>query len=97
MTNLKKFLENICKRNSELKKNDEYKECLNCECYFGLLYYMKEELLKIEDPAYKEMLDDILSTFNNRKEVKIHQCLGCDPCPPAEWTAEIIRKLKIKP
>ncbi len=96
MTDLKKFLENIHKRILELKRNDEYKKCLNCDCYFGLLYYMKEELSKIEAPAYEEMLKDIISTFNKRKESKIHQCLGCDPCPPAEWTTELIRKFKIR-
>ncbi len=91
MTGLKKFLENIHERILELKKNDEYKKCLNCDCYFGLLYYMKEELSKIEDQAYEEMLKNIISTFNKRKEGKIHQCLGCDPCPPAEWTTELIK------
>jgi len=96
MTDLKIFLENIHKRILELKRNDEYKKCLNCDCYFGLLYYMKEELSKIEAPAYKEMQKDIISTFNKRKEGKIHQCLGCDPCPPAEWTTELIRKFKIR-
>lgn len=55
---------------------------------------MKEELQKIEEPMYKEMLRDILSTFNKGKDVNIQQCLGCDPCPPAEWTTELIKNLK---
>ncbi len=96
MTGIKKFLENIYKRILELKRNDEYKKCLNCDCYFGLLYYMKEELQKNEDLISKEMLSNILSAFNKRKEVKIYQCLGCDPCPPAEWTTELIRKSKTR-
>ncbi len=94
MTGLKIFLENIYERILELKRNDKYKKCLNCDCYFGLLYYMKEELSKMEARASGEMLKDIISTFNKRKEGKIHQCLGCDLCPPAEWTTELIRKLR---
>jgi len=95
MANLKKFLENTYKRITALKRKDEHKKCLSCDCYYGLLYYMKEELQKIEGSMYKEMLRNILSTFNKRKDVKIYQCLGCDACPPAEWTAELIRKSKI--
>ncbi len=53
---------------------------------------MKEELQKNEDLISKEMLMDILEAFNKKKEIKINKCLGCYPCPPAEWTAELIRK-----
>lgn len=95
MSNFREFLEDIYNRIVELKRNDEYRKCLNCDCYFGLLYYMKEELSKIEEPIYKEMLKDTSSTFDKRNEVRMHQCSGCDSCPPAEWTSEIIRKLKM--
>ncbi len=92
MIELRKFVENFYKRITDLKRNDEYKKCLNCDCYFGLLYYMNEELQKNQDLINKQKLADILSAFNKRKEIKIYKCLGCDPCPPAEWTAELIRK-----
>jgi hypothetical protein len=94
MADLKKLLKNIYKKIAELKRKDEYKKCLRCDCYYGLFYYMKEEMQKIEEPTHKEMLKDILSTFDKRKDVNIQQCLGCDPCPPAEWTTELIKNLK---
>lgn len=95
MGNLENFLDNTYSRFSELRENDEYRKCLSCDCYFGLLYYMGEELSKMKGSKYEGMLKDVSSTFNKRNEVKMHQCLGCDPCPPAEWTSELLRKLKV--
>jgi hypothetical protein len=91
---MENFLEKIYEKSSQLKRDDKYKECLNCECYFGLLYYFKEELLKIENFFNKDILDDIIFSVENRKKAKTHKCLGCDPCPPAEWTVELLRKCK---
>ncbi len=90
---LKKIIEKIYKRTSKLLIKSEYEKCLKCECYFGLLYYLKDFLSEIDESQYKEMEEEILLLFNKRKESGIHQCLGCEPCPPDEWTAELIREL----
>lgn len=94
MSDLGIFLNDVYNRVSKLRENNEYRKCLGCDCYFGLLYYMKKELSKQREPRYQEMLENVSSTFDKRSEIKMHQCLGCNPCPPAEWTSELIRKLK---
>ncbi len=91
MHSLEEILENTYSRLSELRENDEYGKCLSCDCFFGLLYYMKKGLSKSEASRHQEMLSDVSSSFDNRSDIKMHQCLGCDPCPPAEWTSELLR------
>lgn len=95
MDELEKFLDKVYAQFLELKDNDENKKCLSCDCYFGLLFYMREELTKMEGPKYEEMLKDTSSAFDKKSEVKMHKCLRCDPCPPAEWTSELLRKLRV--
>jgi hypothetical protein len=88
---MKEFFKDIYPKILELKKNSKFRKCLNCDCYFGLLYSMKEELTKWEDQKYERM-KDVSSIFDKRTEVKLHQCLGCDPCPPGEWTSELLKR-----
>ncbi len=50
--------------------------------------------MKNENPLNKDIIEETVTSFENRKKVKIHNCLGCDPCLPAEWTVELLRKCK---
>lgn len=92
MSELGEFLRGIYGKISELQTNRQYRKCLSCDCYFTLLYYMKRELSKSEDTKYKGMFKDVSFLFDQRNQVKMHRCLGCDPCPPAEWNSELLKK-----
>ncbi len=94
MQGLANLLDEVYRRLSELRANNEYRKCLSCECYFGLLYLMKEELSRIEGPGCEGMLDELSHAFDERNEVKMHGCLGCEECPPAEWTTQLLGGLK---
>lgn len=57
--------------------------CETCECYLGYLTQLEidsdESLLEIFAPHKPE-------------RSKVHSCLGCDPCPPADLFADYIRE-----
>ncbi len=58
-----------------IKKHYDVSSCRNCDCLQGFLVQLK--------------IDHNLSIFPNIDEMlmpreKQHECLGCDPCPPAE-------------
>lgn len=90
----KRYLEDVSRRILELRSNVEYEKCLDCECYFGLLFYLKKELMMIDDESFSKMFKEIIPAENRNGDVQIHACLGCESCPPAEWTTELIKKLK---
>jgi len=89
-----KFLKDVCQRILELRSSAEYEKCLDCECYFGLLFYLNKELIIVDDTSSNKMFKKILPKAFKEEEAQIHACLGCDPCPPAEWTTEVIEKLE---
>ena len=77
-----------------MRDNIAYEKCAECECYFGLLFYLNTELTIINDASLSEMFKKALLEWKTSKKAQIHSCLDCEPCPPAEWTAEMIMKLK---
>lgn len=90
----KGFLKDLYQRIKELRDNVVYEKCADCECYFGLLFYLNKELTIVDDASLSEMFKKALMEWKRSKRAQIHACLGCEPCPPAEWTAEMIMKLK---
>jgi len=88
------FLKNVCQRILGLRNNAEYEKCLDCECYFGLLFYLNKELIMVDDASSKKMFKKIIPKATKEEEAQMHACLGCNPCPPAEWTTEVIEKLE---
>ena len=90
----RRFLEEIYKKIKELKKNAEYEKCADCECYFGLLFYLNKELTIIDDSYFNKMFKKHLAEWEKSQEARMHACQGCDSCPPAEWTAEVIKNLE---
>ena len=88
----KEFLKEIFQKIQRLMGNTEDEKCLDCECYFGLLFYLKKELTMIDDESINKMFEEITPATKSNEEAQIHACLGCDPCPPAEWTTELIKK-----
>ena len=90
----KEFLKNVCQRILGLRNNAEYEKCLDCECYFGLLFYLNKELIMVDDASSKKMFKKIIPKATKEEEAQMHACLGCNPCLPAEWTTEVIEKLE---
>jgi hypothetical protein len=82
------FLKDVCQRILELRSSAEY------ECYFGLLFYLNKELEIVDDASSNKIFKKILPKATKEEETQMHACLGCDPCPPAEWTTEVIEKLE---
>jgi hypothetical protein len=93
-TEWKSYLKEVCQRILELRRNAEYEKCLDCECYFGLLFYLNKELIIVDDVSSKRLFKKILPKAKKEEEAQMHACLGCDPCPPAKWTTEVIEKFE---
>ena len=58
-------------------------ECRTCDCFQGFLTQLALDS------------DDDLSAITDPLTVpkdRIHPCLGCDPCPPAEAFANTLRR-----
>lgn len=88
----KEFLREVFRKIRSLTGDAENEKCLDCECYFGLLFYLKKELTMIDDESINRMFEKIASVTERNHGARMHACLGCDPCPPAEWTTELIKK-----
>jgi hypothetical protein len=57
--------------------------CLTCECFLGLTAQLSTDT----DGDGKNLLAPY--KIENRN---IHHCLGCDPCPPGDLYAAIMRE-----
>ena len=66
-----------------LKKETPRRECRSCECLQGFLAQMErdapEEARHL--PAQRKV-----------SPKKMHACLGCEPCPPAQIFAEYLMR-----
>ncbi|MFQ6082057.1 MAG: hypothetical protein ACE5WD_01715 [Candidatus Aminicenantia bacterium] len=67
----------------KLRKWHEIEECRTCECLQGALTQ-----LGIDGGA--EIREIIKNMLVNKQ--KMHECLGCDPCPPAEIFSSYLKK-----
>jgi hypothetical protein len=59
-----------------------HEECKSCECFLGYLAHLEMD----SDESGKELISKY--TQDRRK---VHSCLGCDPCPPANQYAKYLR------
>jgi hypothetical protein len=67
----------------KLKESAPLKECLTCECFQGFIAQLKQDTpFDIGD-----LCEPIQAAQN-----KIHKCLGCALCPPADLYAEYLQK-----
>ena len=57
-------------------------ECATCECFLGYLTQLEIDA----DPSSQPIL-----LKHKPDRLEIHTCLGCDPCPPADYYAEYLR------
>jgi hypothetical protein len=67
----------------EILRSIPHEECRTCDCFLGFITQL--ELDAQED----------VSTIANPLKVsrdRMHSCLGCNPCPPAEAHSDYIRK-----
>jgi len=67
----------------QLKSSAHKEECWSCDCLQGFLVQLKFD-----------SLDDIDATISPLKvpRTKMHSCLGCIPCPPAEVYSDYMKK-----
>ena len=62
-------------------------ECLTCDCFQGFLTQLE---LDTED-----YVSDVIEKWKiDRSEM--HECLGCDPCPPGAAFAKYFKQAKDK-
>ena len=73
----------IQKRIEQVLHNLPREECRTCDCFLGLITRLTLDA--------KEDVPALIKPFKELK-TKIHGCLGCDPCPPAEAYAHYIRE-----
>jgi hypothetical protein len=66
---------------SALEKHYGNATCRGCDCFQGLLTQLKLDY-QIDNPS---VIDDM-----TLPRMQQHQCLGCDPCPPAELFTKYI-------
>lgn len=62
--------------------------CLTCECFLG---YVTRLQLDSDETSR-----DLTGGFKVERN-SMHNCLGCDPCPPGNLYAEYVRKKKRPP
>ena len=60
-------------------------DCWSCECFQGFIAQL--EVDSAQD------INDLVDLFKSTND-KLHACLGCDPCPPAELHTEYLMKNK---
>ena len=58
-------------------------ECETCECFLGYL-------TQLQIDAGKD-LGELVSEYQP-SQVKMHGCLGCDPCPPGDHFSDYIQR-----
>lgn len=66
-------LEQLIKK---LKKSAIIEECWDCECFQGLIAQLE---MDFDEATASPQLKSLIIEAE-----KLHYCLGCDPCPPAE-------------
>ena len=66
-----------------LRESVAHEPCWTCDCLQGLL--MQLELDASED------VTDLTADLKVPRD-RMHGCLGCDPCPPGEVYADVLRK-----
>ncbi len=65
-----------------LKESVTREECWSCDCFQGFITQLELDA------------DDDVKTLTGPLKVthqQMHECLGCDPCPPAALFAEYLR------
>lgn len=67
----------------EFRKSNIKEQCQTCECYQGFLEQLVNDFGETAENTMRQDRVDS-STF--------HSCLGCKPCPPAEFYTEYLRR-----
>lgn len=63
------------------------KECYSCECYLGFFAQLESDF----ECDIQKLTDNNLTKVD-----AIHHCLGCQPCPPAEFYTDYLQKSQAK-
>ena len=68
----------------DLKQSAIKSECSTCECYQGFIAQLEVDT--------SENIGDFVALFSVPDE-KLHKCLGCKPCPPADLYTNYLMKI----
>lgn len=60
-----------------------HEACSNCECFLGYVTRLRLD----SDKADRDLMEQYQVERNS-----IHNCLGCDPCPPGNLYAAYVRR-----
>jgi hypothetical protein len=74
----------IAERIKRLRGLTVKEECRSCDCLQGYLTQ-----LELDYPEATDLIEPL-----KVPREKLHGCLGCDPCPPAEAFGDYLRGLK---
>ena len=70
----------------KLKQSVPISECRTCECFQGFISQLEVDT--------SEDINDLVESFIV-SDNKLHKCLGCSPCPPADlYTGYLIKYRK---
>lgn len=76
-------LENAVRKfHKELFQIHEVKKCKTCTCFYEALQDLEKALNTINEDKMKGIRRDIIGWRKEGEELKLHECLGCDPCLP---------------
>jgi hypothetical protein len=76
----------VVKLLGDLQASVDKDECWSCECLQG--YLIQLEMDASED------VTALTSPFKVARS-EMHECLGCDPCPPGELHASYLRNKRL--
>ena len=68
---------------NELERAAEREACWSCQCLQGFITQLELDAAEDSKP--------FLETYEVRRE-RLHGCLGCHPCPPAELYTQYLEK-----
>jgi hypothetical protein len=71
-----------------LRREVTRRECRSCECLQGFISQMERDAAQDAKP---------LLAKHRVVPKKIHACLGCEPCPPAEIFAKYLLRKRSAP
>lgn len=88
INNDKKLKEEITALLCSLQNSIIRDECRTCECLQGFI-------AQLELDYSEKLMNDLVNDLKCQDD-KLHKCLGCNPCSPADIYIEYLKKKKTR-
>lgn len=77
----------------ELLDIREVEKCKTCVCFYEALTILDEALGKVDEKELQEVRRDVAEWKEECERLKLHGCLGCNPCLPVRPSNEFYEAL----